>query len=245
MATRRKSTTKKKTSTRKSNAATKKNQLASSFELIAQAQKFVNENKILTGIGAVVLTIVLLLAFPFRFLIVPAIVNGQPIFSWQYVSTLHKNSGQQVLNQIISEKLVEQEIAKQGIQVTQAEIDEQISQIEEQFGEEAGGLDALLALQGLSRDEFVKQLRLNTALEKIVKGTIEISEEEVAEELTTNTELYQDLAEVDAATTAAENIRNNRLQEAFQGWFQGIRETANIQNFFTSSEPNPLQTLPQ
>ena len=197
--------------------------------------KFAQKNKALSAVIAMGVLVLVLLAFPFRFLIVPAVVNGQPIFSWQYISQLHQNSGQQVLSQLISEKLVEQEVAKQGIQITETEINQQLSQLEEQFGGESGGLEAVLALQGLGKDEFIKQLRLNLALEKLVKGTIQISEDDIAQELSENSDIYLDLSELDAATTAAENIRNSQLQDAFQAWFQELQAKANIQNFFSGS----------
>lgn len=226
MATRKSSRPKAPRKSKKSTASTK------SSSLLQSELSLIKNYPVAAGASLLGLIIALLLAFPFRSLVVPAIVNGKPIFSWKYVNELHKTAGQQVLDRMISEILVEQEVAKQGIQVTQDEINQQISQIEEQFGEESGGLETVLSLQGLTRDEFVKQLRLNLSLEKLVKGTIEISEEDIAEELTTNAEIYQDLSEIDAATTAAENLRSGRLQDSFQGWFQDIRNNANIKNFF-------------
>lgn len=177
--------------------------------------------------------IVLLLAFPFRYLVVPATVNGEPIFSWQYIKALHKTAGTQVLDRLVSEKLVEQEIAKYGIVATEEEVNHQIKQIESQFGTESGSLDSILALQGLSRDDFLKELRLNIALEKLIKNNIKVTEDEVQEELTKNAEIYKELSEVEAATTAAENLRNDKIQQEFPTWFQEVRSKSNIKNFFT------------
>lgn len=171
------------------------------------------------GIGILIL---LLLAFPFRFLVVPALVNGQPIWSWNYVGKLHQQAGQQVLDQMISEALIEQEIRKQGIQVTAAEVDQQVAEINDQLGENSGGLDAVLALQGVGRDEFMRQVRLNLAMEKLVAGTIQISEEEIAQELKDNG---------GTATTAADNLRSQKLREAFGQWFDNLKAGAKIHNF--------------
>lgn len=192
------------------------------------ALDYVKHNQLKTGLIGALVIIVLLLAFPLRFLVIAATVNGQPIYSWQYLNQLNKSAGSQVINQLVSEKLIEQEIAKQGVQVTQAEVDAQIAQIESQFGEESGGLGAVLSAQGLTREQFEKQIRLNLGLEKLVKGTIEISPEDVQKELSDNAELYAELSELDAATTAAENLRSDRMQEEFQTWFQQIREQANL-----------------
>jgi hypothetical protein len=172
-----------------------------------------------TGVGILIL---LLLVFPFRFLVMPAAVNGQPIWSWNYVAKLHQQAGQQLLEQMINEALIEQEIRKQGIQVTAAEVDEQVAKINDQLGESSGGLEAVLALQGVNKSEFMRQVRLNLAMEKLVAGTIQISEEEIAQELKDNG---------GTATTAADNLRSQKLREAFGQWFDNLKAGAKIHNF--------------
>ncbi len=193
-------------------------------------EKF-KQNKFLSIAVLLGIVILFLLAFPFRYLLVPAIVNGQPIFSWQYLAEMHKKSGAQVLNQMISEKLIEQEIAKQGIQTAQAEIDQEINKIEAQIGTESGGLDAMLSFQGLTRNEFVHQLRLNLALEKMIKGTITISDEDVNTELKNNAVSYKNMTQPEAAAKAAESIRSEKMQSTFTTWFQELRAKAKIKNF--------------
>jgi len=180
------------------------------------------------GIGILVL---LVLAFPLRVLVVPAIVNGQPIFSWTYLVALHRAAGSQVLQQLVNEKLIEQEIRRQGVQITPAELDQQIRNLEDDL-KASGGLDKALSAQGISREEFTRQLKLNLAMEKVVKGTIEVTDADITKELAANPRSYQSLSEVDAATTAAQNLRTARLQEAFTSWFEQLRSQANIRNFF-------------
>ncbi len=197
---------------------------------LGKVLKFIKANKIQSALTAALLILVILLAFPFRFLVIPAMVNNKPIFSWEYFSALHQNAGQQVINQLISEKLVQQEVKKHGIIITDSEIDAQIAQIEAQFGED-GSLDTVLALQGMTRSQFIKQMRLNLALEKLVAGTIEVTQEEIDQELTTNSELYQELSPEEAATTAAQNLRSDKLQPAFAAWFDDIKAEAKIKNF--------------
>lgn len=176
----------------------------------------------------------LVLAFPLRALVVPAIVNGRPIYSWQYVTKLHQRSGPQVLEQMINELLVEQEIAKQGIQVAPAAVDQEINLIESQVGSASGGLDALLSLQGLTRTQFTHQVKLQLALEKLVKSTIQITDEDIAQEIKNNATAYADLSELEATTQAAENLRQERLTSAFTEWFETVKAQAKIRNFFAS-----------
>ncbi|MBI2009754.1 MAG: SurA N-terminal domain-containing protein [Candidatus Chisholmbacteria bacterium] len=226
MAARKRSTRRRTRRSRRSSnvlAATTKNPESLQFSL-----DYVKKHQLKSGLIGALVIIALLLAFPLRFLVVSASVNGQPIYSWQYLSQLNKSAGSQTINQLISQKLIEQEIQKQGVQVTQAEIDAQMAQIESQFGEEGGGLDTVLAAQGLTRAQFTDQIRLNLGLEKLIKGTIQVTPEEIQAELTKNAELYESLSEADSATTAAENLRNDKMQAEFQTWFQKIKAEANI-----------------
>lgn len=216
-------------------AKTKLPQSVIKYQKTAQKQlnrflEFVKANKPQIALVTLFAVLAFLLAFPLRFLVIPALVNGQPIFSWEYFSALHQNAGPQVINQLISEKLVAQEVKKNGIVITDTQVNEQIAQIEAQFGEQ-GSLDTVLSLQGMTRDQFIKQMRLNLALEKLVAGTIEITQQEIDQELKTNTALYQDLTEADAATTAAKNLRADKLQPAFASWFDDIKTQAKIKNF--------------
>ena len=208
---------------------------------LGQKLNSLTRNKPLVGAIGVAVIILLLLAFPFRFLVVPAIVNGQPIFSWQYVGELHKRAGDEIMTQMINQKLLEQEIASQNIQVSQAEVDGQLKKIEDQIGTQSGGLDAMLASQGMNKDELVKQIRFNSSLEKLVKGTITVADEEINKELEDNPNEYQNRAQVDAATTAAEKIRQQNMSAAFNKWFQDVKNRAKISNSFQA----PLLPLPQ
>ncbi|MBI4035145.1 MAG: SurA N-terminal domain-containing protein [Candidatus Chisholmbacteria bacterium] len=200
------------------------------MHLVDRAQKYLKLHRYYAiGIATATL-ILLLLAFPFRFLVVPALVNNQPIFFWQYAAKLHQQAGSQVLQQLINETLIEQEISKQGITITQSEIDQELANLEAQMTN-SGGLDALLTFQGITKPELIRQIKLNLGLEKLIKGTITITDAEVNQELEDNTNLYQGLSEVDSATTAAENLRQSKLRQAFTDWFEQLRAQAKISNF--------------
>lgn len=245
----RKKITTKKTVTKKSPRTPRRTSISSASKSVpimattpaAVTLEKLKQNKALYGIAGLGIIVLLLLVFPLRFLIVPVIVNGQPIFSWQYVGELHKQAGEEILNQMINQKLIEQEIASQNIQVTESEVNEQLKQLEDQIGTESGGLDAMLALQGISRQDLIKRIQFIIGRDKLIKGTITVSDEEVKKELSANTAIYKDLSEVDAATTAAEGLRQQKMSQAFNEWFQKIRQNAKIQNSFQS----PATPLPK
>src|SRR3989344_8106447 len=72
-------------------------------------------------IAGVVLAIALG-AFFARGLFIAAMVNGSPISRLSVVRELEKQSGKQTLKSLIDKKIIEGELDKQGVNVTQADI---------------------------------------------------------------------------------------------------------------------------
>src|SRR5690349_432485 len=59
-------------------------------------------------VGALVVVVLALGFMRYKYLFVPAVVNGSPIYSWQYVKVLNQTAGKQVMDQLVVEKLIAQ-----------------------------------------------------------------------------------------------------------------------------------------
>jgi hypothetical protein len=90
--------------------------------------------------------------------IIVATVNSRPVFRWTLLANLEKQAGGQVLEFLITERLVYQEAGKKGIKVTKDEIDKEISRIEESLGADSAKFDELLEMQGSSRKKLAEQI---------------------------------------------------------------------------------------
>lgn len=88
-----------------------------------------------------------------------------------------------VLQQMIEQKLFEQEAEKLGIKVTEAELDASIKQVQEKFGLNDEQMVEVLKKQNLTPESFREQWRLQTLgnklLESQLKNKIVVTEEEV------------------------------------------------------------------
>ena len=93
----------------------------------------------------------------------------------------------QVLRSLIDEKVKLQEAKRLKIQVTRAEIDGALSQIETQNKLPPGGLDDFLAAQGVVRAVLIDQIEAGIAWSKVINSTLRarvaIGEDEVDEVL--------------------------------------------------------------
>lgn len=88
-----------------------------------------------------------------------------------------------VLQQMIEQKLLEQQADKMGIKVTEAELDASIKQVQQKFGLNDQQMQEVLKKQNLTPESFREQWRLQTLsnklLESQLKNKIVITEEEV------------------------------------------------------------------
>ena len=108
--------------------------------------------------GFFLIAILLLTGIYFkRSWLIVAIVDKQPIWRWQFNSTLSRQYGQSTLSQLIDQKLIDKAIKKAGIQASEKEIEEKIDETEKNLG--GLNLKEALEMQGISQEEFRKQIK--------------------------------------------------------------------------------------
>lgn len=179
--------------------------------------------------------IILLVALALWFLkdqVLVAMVNGKPITRFQVISELEKQGASQILDSLVTMELVNQEVNKLKIEVTEEEITTQLNEIEENLTAQGQNLDDLLAMQNLTREDVKKDLKLNLQVEKILADKIQVSDEEVLQYFETNQELLGEDANFEEMK---EDIKAQVIQEktatAQQEWLETIRSEANIRYF--------------
>ncbi len=128
---------------------------------------------------AIFLLIVLgLLLFRFKNWFVVATVNGQPITRMELNKILMDRYGKQFLDNLVSEKLVNQELAKKGIVIAQSQIDAEVNKAKASIPQGMSFADAL-SFQGMTENDFREQLRIRLAIEKLLSDKAKVSATEV------------------------------------------------------------------
>jgi peptidyl-prolyl cis-trans isomerase SurA len=96
-----------------------------------------------------------------------------------------KRLSAQMLRSLIDEKLQMQEAKRLGMNVTQAEINTSLANLEQRNNMPAGGLDDYLKRQGIPKNSLVDQLTAVLAFGKVVRNKVSqdvsVSDEEVSE----------------------------------------------------------------
>ena len=208
-----------------------KSELNKKKESIVSYQKNIlkNPKKKWTFIIGFVIVLLLILVYLNLGIFLAATVNGQPITRLQLAKELEKQGGKQVLDSIITQKLIDQEAKKKGIVVSQQDLDNEIKAIESQLKAQGTDLDTALAFQGQTRAQLQDSLKLKIQVEKLIADKISISEEEITTYFNENKTSFVENAKLeDVKSQITETIRQTKLSQEYQTWLQELKSISKI-----------------
>ena len=178
--------------------------------------------------------LVFLVVYAAKSLFIVALVNGQPISRLAVIRQLEEQSGGEVSQTIITQTLIRQEAKKKGIVVANEQIDSRIKSVEDQVASQGGNLDQMLADRGQTKEDLRDQAQVQILIEALLKDTIQVSDQEIAEYFEKNQDTLKKgakLEEVKAEIDA--QLREEKLFQAFQTWMEDLRKNAKIIYFKT------------
>lgn len=126
---------------------------------------------------------------------VVATVNGEPILRNEFFERLQDAAGEQVLDQMILEKLIAQAEGAHGVTVSDEEVQRELDAIKRNFGSEEE-FQAELDRYRLSLERLLHEIRLNLILTKLTQKDVKVTDEEIAEFFEANKELLRKPAQV-------------------------------------------------
>lgn len=109
-----------------------------------------------------------------------ATVNGDKISKDELYDKLVESNGRQTLDNLITEKLIDQEMARQGLTVTEADLDKEIEQIKANFPSEQD-YELALAQSGMTEDDLREQMPLQVKIRKLLEPRTDVTDQEVSE----------------------------------------------------------------
>lgn len=184
-------------------------------------------NKRFILFGAAGLVIAGLAYLLFTWLVV-AWVDNTPITRIELYRELEKRSGNEIIEQLVTERLVLSEAQKRGIVISENEINEEYKKVEEQVGKDM--LNNLLAQQNVSEADFRKSLKLQFLVRKMFGQDINVSEQEVDD--------YLKQAQMPEATNSAElekqkeqakeNLKQQKVSQAFKDFLQQTNNSSRV-----------------
>lgn len=176
--------------------------------------------------------IIAILIYLFRGFFVAATVNGELIPRFTLNQQMEKQVGEKTLNDLITKKLILQEMKKKGIVVSDDEINAEIKKIEDALKEQGRTLEEALQVQGISRVDLNEQLKIQKMIEKLFSKDAKVTDEEVDKYLSDNADVLpaDENPEV-LRGSIKEQLKQQKLTEKFQKWLQELQAKATINRF--------------
>jgi hypothetical protein len=182
------------------------------------------------ALGVIALGILAVAGYMFyRNFLVAAYVNKQPISRLEVIKQLEKQSGKQVLNQLIVQKLIEQEAKKRNITVSDAEVNKELKTLEDTVKKQGMTLTQALQSQGMSLQQLKDQVKLELALRKMVK-TSAVTDKDVADYVEANKDNFTEEQQSAAGFSSQikDQLAQERQQSSVQKFVQDLQKKASI-----------------
>ncbi len=131
-------------------------------------------------------------------------VNGVAISKDELYDLMLEQNGTQMLDALIVEKVVDFEIDKEKIEISDEDIQGEIDSMKEYYGGEES-FNMALAQAGLAEEDMKEDIKMNLKLKAVVEPYIEISEEDMKAYFEENKESLGEAEEVKASHILVES----------------------------------------
>jgi hypothetical protein len=146
-------------------------------------------------------------------------------------SQLEKKFGSQVLDNLVNERLIMGGARQKGIFVTSDEIDKKVSEIEERLKGKIT-LDDALKAQGLTKEDFKRQIEIQVSIDKLFAKESTVSSKEIDDYISKNSQAFKSATDPAQVKNQVNDIlKQQKVSEAFDVWFEDIKKNAKVNKF--------------
>jgi parvulin-like peptidyl-prolyl isomerase len=179
----------------------------------------------------IVIVILGALLYYFRGLFVAAVVNGQPISRLSVIQQSEKQSGKTTLDNLVRDALIEQEAKKENVTVSDKEVTDEITTLQNNLKKQGQTLDEVLSQQGMTESDLRDLIRLNKLVQKMVGKNIKVSDKEVSQYISQNKSSLPNTNEATLKNQVRAQLMQQKTNEAIQTWLANLQQKANIVYF--------------
>ncbi len=181
---------------------------------------------------AILGTLCYLLAFKYRNLLLAGTVNNYPITRFELNKKLTERYGKQALEEIINQKLLEDQIKKNKIVVTDAEVKTETDKMIKQYGSEDAFKSALEQF-GLTPEKAKESIRQSIGFKKLIESSnkITITDQAVKDFFDKNKDNYKGKKLEEVSATIKDSLYQQELYTKSQEMFTKIRGEAKVNSY--------------
>ncbi len=197
-------------------------------EVVVKKHKFISTK---TAIIIAVIIILAVLAYYYKGLFIAATINGSPITRLAVIEELEKVSGKQVLDSLITKKLINNEAIKKGVSVTSEEVDTEIKNIENQIKAQGQTLEQVLTAQKMKMEDLKQQILTKKTLEKSLVDKLQVAEAEIEQFIKDNNITIPKGQEEAYRVQIIAQLKQQKLNSEAESLINSLRSQAVIKYF--------------
>ncbi len=176
---------------------------------------------------------IFLLAYLYKSEIIAiAFINGQPITVSEVIKIYTSPDKENVLDKIISEKLLEYETKKRNIRIKSEEIKNEMSRMEKEAVANGITMAQLLKESDQTAKDLEKNVRMRLIIYKILSEDIDLSENEVDKYLNENPQLYENLSKEEAREGVRRLLIDAKVQDEYKTWIREAKASSVVKYIF-------------
>ena len=163
---------------------------------------------------------------------VSALVNGKPISRLALIKELERQGRDLAVDSLISQELIFQEAKRQKINISQKDLNKAVDGVKKSLEGNKQDLQGFLDNQNLKYNDFLKQIKLQLIIEKLLSGKVKISDEKVNKYIEENRQFFPEgVSDKDLKATALEQLKQIELNAKVQELLNNLRNKASIKYF--------------
>lgn len=157
-----------------------------------------------------------------------ATVNGETISRQELDERLTQKAGKQILDQLITEKLILQAGEKAKIKISDKQVNDRITEIKKQFPDQKS-FDKNLKDNNLTLKDAKEQIRIQLISQKMLEKSTKVTDKEVEDYYTQNKDSIFNGKKL---TEVKDDIKNQLSQQKQYGnaqtWIESLKKKAKI-----------------
>lgn len=159
-----------------------------------------------------------------------ATVNSEAITEKEFNERLRQQAGKQILDEMITEKLIVQESKDKKIKVSTSEINGRVSEIKNRFPDEES-FNKNLEENNLTLNQLKEQIKIQILIEKLVAQEIKITEEMIKNYYEQNKSTrYQGKELKEVSAEIEEQLEQEKINSEKQALIEDLKRKTKIEN---------------
>jgi len=175
--------------------------------------------------------VLLAIIFVFKSLFIVAVVNGSPISRFSVINELETKSGKAALENLILEKIVNMEANKKGINISDEEINNEITSVEEEVKAQGGTLEQALASQNMTVEVLRGQIVLQKKVEGLLGDKLNVTETEIETFIKDNEVQMTAGQESKIREQVRQQLRQQKLSSEAGPFIESLKALSSIRYF--------------